>query len=88
MKSAALRIVDEAPTYGARSALEIAPGLWRMRNGHTARVEKLLQLPYGKGKLFPVWKGLCVECNEPKTWNINGTYAAVGKHALDILGAA
>lgn len=84
----AFRIVDETPNYRSRSALEISPGLWRMRNGHTAKIEKLMQLPYGKGKLFPVWFGKCVECNEPKTWNIGGTYAAVGKHALDILGAA
>lgn len=83
-----LRIVDEPPDFWNRSALSLAPGLWRMRNGHTAKLEKLLQLPYGKNQFFPVWKGICVECNEPKTWNTNGTYAAVGKHDLDILGAA
>lgn len=89
MKSAALRLPDDQPCdWALRSVLNIAPGEWCMRNGHTAKVEKLLQLPYGEGKHFPVWKGICVDCNEPKTWNINGTYAAVGKHALDIVGRA
>lgn len=53
-----------------------------------ANIEKILQLPYGDGKSFPVWKGVCVECNEPRTWNINGTYAAVGKHGYDLLSRA
>ena len=87
----ALRIVDETPDFWNRSALTLAPGLWRMRNGHTARVEKRLDLPYKVGtkhKTFPVWKGVCIECNEPRTWNVNGTYAAVGKHGYDIMGRA
>lgn len=87
MKSAVLRTVEVQPhDWLSRSALTLFPGAWRMRNGHTARIEKLLRLPYGEGKFFPVWKGFCVECNEPKTWNLNGTYAAVGKHDLDIVG--
>lgn len=59
-----------------------------MRNGHTAEVKSVLKLPYGKDKYFPVWKGICAECSEPKTWNMNGTYAAVGKHENDIIGPA
>lgn len=86
-KRAALHLVDKQPTdWKNRSALNIAPGLWKMRNGHIAKIIGTLKLPYGVGKFFPVWKGVCVECNDPKTWNLNGTYAAVGKHANDIIG--
>lgn len=88
-RAQALRIIDEQPDFLARSVLSIKEGEWRMRNGHTAQVLGLLNLPYKDGavsKNFPVWKGRCVECNEPRTWNINGTYAAVGKHGYDIVG--
>lgn len=57
-----------------------------MRNGHTARIDEMLHLPYGDNKKFHVWKGICLDCAEHKTWNVNGTYAAFGRHALDILG--
>ena len=85
-----LMTVDEPPDFRNRSVLKLGPGLWRMRNGHTAEIEKTLALPYkdnaGKNCIFVVWKGKCLDCNEHKTWNENGTYAAVGKHSLDILG--
>lgn len=83
-----MRLPAEEPNFKSRSILQIAQGLWQMRNGHTARVESLLQLPYGDGKKFPVWKGKCVECGEHRTWNINGTYAAHGKHPYDLMRPA
>lgn len=91
MSGAVLRIADETPDYGVRSTLVIEPGLWRMRNGHTALIEKRIDIPYkevatGKPKIYPIWKGVCVECNDPMTWTINGCYAAVGKHRNDIVG--
>lgn len=79
-------VAHEAPDFKNRSALQISPGLWRMRNGHTAEVLRAQNLPYGDGKQFPIWVGKCSDCSEPKTWNLNGTYAAVGKHANDIIG--
>lgn len=93
MKRAALRIVDEAPDFGTRSALVLSLGLWRMRNGHTAKLEKQIDLQYtevatGKPKIYPIWKGICIECHDPMTWTINGCYAAVGRHQNDIVGPA
>lgn len=79
---------DDAPDFKNRSALTISPGLWVMRCGHTAQIDKLDYIRYvisGQEKRFPIWKGMCVECNESKTWNENGTYAANGKHQYDIL---
>lgn len=92
MKTAALRIADEPPDFFNRSALILAPGLWRMRSGHTAKLEKQIDIPYkevatGKPKIYAIWKGLCVDCNDPMTWTINGCYAAVGKHQNDIVGS-
>lgn len=84
-----VKFADEQPDFMVRSVLVIAPGKWRMRNGHTAVVKKLLELPYKSGtrsRMFPVWSGRCLECNCGMTWNINGTYAAVGKSPYDILG--
>lgn len=83
--------VDEPPDFMSRSALSLAPGLWNMRNGHTAMIEKRIDLPYtevatGKPKIYAIWKGICVECECPMTWTINGCYAAVGKHQNDIVG--
>lgn len=91
--TAALRIVDEPPDYAVRSALTLTPGLWRTRNGHTARLEKRIDIPYregrtGKQAVYPIWKGICVECNDPMTWTINGCFAAVGRHQNDIVGPA
>lgn len=89
--SQAVRIVDEKPDFMARSVLDIRPGRWRMRNGHTAEITARKDLSYqsgGQNKKFPIWKGRCVECNAPMTWNINGTYAAVGKNPFDILEPA
>lgn len=94
MKAATLRLADDQPNdWKLRSALDIVPGLWRMRNGHTAKVEKRIDIPYvetatGKPKVYPIWKGICVECAEPRTWNVNGTYSPVGKHGYDLLGRA
>lgn len=87
----AVRIEDDMPDYAVRSALVVECGLWQMRNGHIARVEKRIDIPYesgGKACLFPVWKGRCLECNDPLTWNINGTYAAIGKHPFDLVRPA
>lgn len=84
-------LVAEPPDFSVRSVLQLAPGDWRMRNGHTARIDRKIDLPYQKGKktlYFPIWAGNCVECGEGRTWNINGTYAAVGKHPFDIVGPA
>lgn len=86
-----LRIADETPDFMARSVLEIAPGKWRMRNGHIAHIAHQKNLAYtvgGKSKMFPIWVGDCLNCKERKAWNINGTYAACGRHALDIVGPA
>lgn len=85
------RIADETPDFMARSVLEIAPGKWRMRNGHIAHITGRKNLRYtagGKEKDFPIWVGDCLTCNEHKTWNIGGAYAACGRHALDIVGPA
>lgn len=82
-------VVDEAPNFKSRSALDISPGLYRMRNGHTANVKSRKDLPYtdsaGLAKVYPIWWGICVECGEPKTWNVNGTYSPVAKHANDLM---
>lgn len=78
------------PDFRHRSKLVISPGLWTMRNGHTAKVDRAIPLHYadaaGRPQIFTVWIGKCVDCNEPKTFNINGTYAVIGKHANDIVG--
>lgn len=89
VKPAKLKYPDDQPTdWRLRSVLQISRGDWRMRNGHLARVDRAIALDAGGGKTFPVWFGKCVDCNEPKTWNINGTYAAVGLHPLDIVARA
>lgn len=76
---------SDRPDFKNRSVLAIQAGSWVMRNGHIASVEKIMHLPYGNGKHFPVWFGRCKGCGEPKTRNENGTYAAIGKHSNDIL---
>ena len=86
-----MRVAAEKPDFTSRSALAIAPGRWRMRNGHIAQITHQKWLEYesaGKNAVFPIWFGRCIECNEHCTWNLNGTCAAVGKHAYDILVAA
>lgn len=93
MKAATLCIADDAPDFSVRSALTLSAGLWHMRNGHTALLEKQIDLPYveaatGKNRIYAIWKGKCVECNAPMTWTINGCYAAIGKHRNDIVRAA
>lgn len=89
MKQSKHYVPDETPDFKVRSALALSPGLWRMRNGDTAEIVKLLHLPYkdsaGKQQQFQVWSGRCVDCQTPSTWNLNGCYAAVGKHAYDII---
>lgn len=88
---------DETPTWRYRSVLSLHVGRWRMRNGHTADVQRKKVLTYLSGQTdnaeqprkersFTVWYGLCVECNEPLGFNANGTYAAVGTHGNDIIG--
>lgn len=89
----AVRIADEAPDYSVRSALTLSPGLWKMRNGHTAKIIRRQDIPYIEGiskkpKIYVVWHGTCVECEAPMSWTINGCYAAVGKHQNDIVRAA
>lgn len=91
-KTARRGSVDERPDWKNRSALNIIPGLYRMRNGHTAKVEKRIDLPYtdtkGKPQVYPIWKGACVECGDPHTWNVNGTYSPVGQNGCDLMGPA
>ncbi len=80
-----------SPDWKARSVLTLAAGKrFRMRNGHTAEIRVSKTLTYGAGKSerrFVIWYGRCVECNEAFGWNDNGTYAAVGKHPLDLVKA-
>jgi len=86
-----MNIAAEAPDWDLRSALQIAPGEWRQRNGHVAHITHQKILEYqseGKKKHFPIWIGRCVDCETPCTWNINGTYAAVGKHDFDLIAPA
>lgn len=90
------RLVRDLPNWPSRSALTIEPGKWRMRNGHTAEIQRKTVLKYMSGqsdnlddprkeRTFIIWYGRCVECNEAFGWNANGTYAANGKNPLDIL---
>lgn len=80
------------PDFRRRSKLELHPGCWKMRNGHVAEISRAIPLTFndalGKPQIFPVWFGKCLDCSEHKTWNINGTYAANGEHANDIVGNA
>lgn len=92
-------LTGEKPDWDCRSVLTLSAGSrFLMRNGHTAeiRVSKTFDLASGqtdnpdcprKDRKFVVWYGRCVECNEPLGWNANGTYAAVGKHPLDLVEA-
>lgn len=81
---------DEMPTWHSRSTLSPDIGFWRQRNGNVVQITKKLALqcqgPRGKA-IFPCWFGHCTCCKTPCTWNINGTYAAVGTHAFDIIEA-
>lgn len=82
---------DNEPEEQRISLLKLAPGDWRMRNGHIARLEKQVNLHYadprtGGPRSYPIWRGECVNCRTPMTWNINGCYAAAGKHRNDIIG--
>lgn len=88
MKRATLRIVDVEPDNLLRSEWAIIPGNWRMRNGHTAEVRKILPLVGPHGKPFPVWSGICIECDEPRTWFMNGFYGAGGDHGYDLVRPA
>lgn len=86
----ALKIVDEAPDFKNRSALTIFPGDYEMRNGNKARVMRRMDLDYkdgmtGKPAKYPIWLGHCLCCHSPMSWNVNGCYAAVGKHEMDLL---
>jgi hypothetical protein len=81
------------PNWRSRSVVTLAIGRWKMRNGQFVKVKKLLQLPYiesatKKPKTHDVWLGKCECCNSVMTWNANGTYAASGRHAFDIIKAA
>jgi hypothetical protein len=81
---------EDRPDGSVRSALTLERGDWRMRNGHTARLEKLVTLHYedprtGAPKRYPIWRGMCLECATPMTWNVNGCYAAHGSHRSDIV---
>lgn len=85
-----MNVALEAPDWKNRSVLTIAPGRWEMRNGHIAIVthQKILRYGEKQEKAFPIWVGRCTDCNAPCTWNMNGTYAAVGKHGNDLLRGA
>lgn len=79
--------IDEAD-WRNRSSLQIAPGRWKMRNGHVAEITAGRDLHFvvsGEQKRFPIWAGRCTECSDPMTWNANGTYAAVGKNPFDLM---
>ena len=81
---------EDAPDFRSRSILNVGPGKWLQRNGHTAEITHQRVAEYqseGKKKAFPYWVGRCVECETPCTWNLNGTYAAIGKHEFDLLEA-
>lgn len=59
-----------------------------MRNGHTAEIKQQVKLPFdGKRgpEFFLVWKGRCVQCDETKTWNLDGTYSVSGPHEWDVV---
>lgn len=91
MTAQPLRIPDEKPDFMLRSVLAIKPGRWRMRNGHTAEIFTRKDLTYqagGQTKKFPIWKGRCVECNAPMTWNVGGSYSASGNNPFDIVEPA
>lgn len=84
---------DDAPDWESRSDLVLSPGLWRMRNGHTANIQRRADIPYrdgrtGKAKVYSIWCGICMECATPMSWTFNGCYAAIGRHRNDILGPA
>lgn len=71
----------------------IEPGRWLMDNGHTARIDRRLDIPFkdvrtGEPRTYSVWCGECEECRAPMTWNINGKYAAAGSHRNDIVKRA
>jgi len=78
---------EAAGHWKTQSALVIAPGKWTLRNGAVAIVTKILQLPYGDPpKMFPVAFGTAGDV--PLTWNMNGTFAAAGRHQYDIVKAS
>lgn len=88
-----LDLFHDAPDWDVRSVMQLAPGRYRMRNGHTAIVLHPQSFPSkrisdGKAVSFVVWFGRCEECGEGCSWNANGTYAANGRHGYDIVGAA
>lgn len=72
---------------------KIAPGLYLMRNGHTAEITGRLDLPYrdsaGEMKIHPIWNGRCMQCGDRLTWQVGGGYVATGqKHSFDLVGRA
>lgn len=87
------RLTRDYPDWDVRSAITLCCGRWTMRNGHTAIVLRsqafdARKIVDGAPVKFIVWFGRSEQCNEGCSWNANGTYAANGKHQLDIIARA
>lgn len=69
-----------------RPNIDIAPGTYRMRNGHTAVITTFETLTYATGK-FVIWRGRCVECNAGLSWLElgRGSYGAGKSHPFDLM---
>lgn len=69
----------------------IKPGIWRTRGGALVSVDKRITLKFmahsGPGTL-DVWKGRCLDCGENFTWQIDGSWSPVQRHALDLVSRA
>ena len=64
---------------------DISPGLYRVRNGHTANIQRQVSFSSGKATVA-CWLGHCVECGEKRTWQMDGCYSPVAQHEYDIVG--
>ena len=85
------RLTRDYPDWQNRSVLDVGPGRWKMRNGHTAEIAysrsfDAVRADDGRPTKFLVWFGKCETCGEGCSWNRNGTYASNGKHDFDIMG--
>lgn len=90
------RICDaEAATWdksdwASRSTVDVSPGVYRMRNGHRARVRykqtfHAFTAETRERTTAIFWFGKCINCGEGCSWNANGTYAANGRHGFDLI---